>query len=95
LVIKALETHRDSGGVRASPALPEEVITEFGFMHTRHIKRLMEWGPAEQIIGNVVPSWDMHFAGKVLDVADLSPKASNRMLDWNNWHFTGLEIDTA
>jgi hypothetical protein len=55
----------------------------------------MEWGPAEQIIGNVVPSWDMHFAGKVLDVADLSPKASNRMLDWNNWHFTGLEIDTA
>ncbi|OYR55793.1 GNAT family N-acetyltransferase [Halorubrum halodurans] len=95
LVVVALKAHRKNGAIRASLSLPEEILAEFGFVRTRQMKQLMEWGPLAELAGEAVPSWDLHFAGKVLEQADLTSEEAERMLDWRQWNFTGIEIDTA
>jgi len=94
LVATAIRSHADAGGIRAPLCLPTEIRTRLGFDQTRHIAALLERAPALDRLTDSLPSWEMHFAGRITDDAEFPVDARSSVLDWDSWAFTGIEIDT-
>lgn len=94
LVAGAIRANGDASAIRASLCLPEEIVTEFGFDHTRKMNAFARRGWVPDRLTDALPSWNIHLAGRATDGADLPAGARADLVDWESWQFTGIEIDT-
>jgi len=94
LIAGAIRANADASAIRASLCLPEEIVAEFGFDHTRKMNEFVGQGWVPEQLTNALPSWNIHLAGRPTDGADLSADARAELVDWESWQFTGIEIDT-